>query len=304
MAIGLDKKKDEATIKNRMKGAVNLVRISAGSNPFGAKTAAEPEPEPEPEAQPAGGGGGGVIMADSVMVVPGRLGGRRPELAVAHPADGGARPSRPQSSTLQIAREKFRELQAELLQQRSATRVNPETGATDEEPEEGADEAGDTLAPLPGESAALPMLPLGRRFDLLEELSVAAHFYRDVQRCFWESPHMFRFLVDELNEYAWLSVGRKPGPQLEERSAETHGDRLQHLVLVLELLKNVFVSVPLCLAPGLHYSKDSSDNRADRRASSKSASRSSSPRCASQCSRSSCGCSAAAARSRARRGWT
>ena len=26
------------------------------------------------------------------------------------------------------------------------------------------------------------MLPLGRRFDLLEELSVAAHFYRDVQR--------------------------------------------------------------------------------------------------------------------------
>ena len=241
MAIGLDKKKDEATIKNRMKGAVNLVRISAGSNPFGAKTAAEPEPEPEPEAQPAGGGGG-VIMADSVMVVPGRLGGRRPELAVAHPADGGARPSRPQSSTLQIAREKFRELQAELLQQRSATRVNPETGATDEEPEEGADEAGDTLAPLPGESAALPMLPLGRRFDLLEELSVAAHFYRDVQRCFWESPHMFRFLVDELNEYAWLSVGRKPGPQLEERSAETHGDRLQHLVLVLELLKNVFVS--------------------------------------------------------------
>jgi hypothetical protein len=89
---------------------------------------------------------------------------------------------------------------------------------------------------------------LSTRFDLVEELSVGTHFYRHVCRCFWESPRMFRFLVDELNEYAWISKDyahpHRAHPRAEKEEGglleELLSDRLEYLVLLLELLKEVF----------------------------------------------------------------
>ena len=51
---------------------------------------------------------------------------------------------------------------------------------------------------------------------------------------------MFRFLVDELNEYAWLSVGRKPGAAREERMGENLQSRLRYLVVLLEAMQYAF----------------------------------------------------------------
>ena len=265
MAIGLDKPKHSAaTMKMRMRGAARAVAatpfgllaapeaIAEGEGPEpvsvpepepepelesepepAAEGEADPEPEPVPESDPVGLS----VDTDEVVEVVATIGGRRPSLAVTTPIvpPSSRRAPTQKLSAIQRAREKFKDLEAELLG-RSNLQSPPSADLEDDcDEEEGMDEVGS----LEGEVAEV-WLPLTRRFDLIEELSVGSLFYRNVQQCFWESPHVFRFIVDELNEYAWLSVGRKPGHSMEARAAEELKPRLEYLVLLLEALKNAF----------------------------------------------------------------
>jgi hypothetical protein len=275
MAIGLDnERRSAASTRTRIRGATQAV-MAAGSLPpanlneqadegaqdpgkpeIEPEVEPEPEPEPEPELEPepepeAGTEDGSepgpepgptaVIVADEtvvaqdVVVVQGTLGGRRPSLAVAVPLVPSS--SRPQLTAIQKARNKFAELENELLG-RSITHTDS-TPRDDGGDDYDSDEACDDVGELASETPEL-WKPLNRRFDLVEELSTGCRFYRNVQQCFWESTSIFRFIVDELNEYAWLSVGRKPGPALEERLNENIQSRLQYLVVLLEAMKHAF----------------------------------------------------------------
>jgi hypothetical protein len=274
MAIGLDKPKHSAaTMKTRMRGATLAIQalnaaeavVGAGSEDAeggAAEGEAEPEPgteapedsgelgpepepepesepEPEPEPEPKAATVSIDTAADeTVVVVTGTLGGRRPSLAVATPlAPSSSRPPIQKVTALQKARSKFAELEAELLGRSSsaATPIDDE----DEEDDYDDDEARDQVGELESQVQEI-WQPLGKRFGLLEEMSVGLHFYRNVQQCFWESTSIVRFLVDQLNEYAWLSVGRKPGVALEERNDEKLQSRLEYLVLLLEAMKHAF----------------------------------------------------------------
>jgi hypothetical protein len=57
------------------------------------------------------------------------------------------------------------------------------------------------------EEDALGAGALPKKFELMEELAVGLRYYRLVQRSFWSSERIFRMLVVELRQYAWLSNG-------------------------------------------------------------------------------------------------
>lgn len=243
MAIGLDQEKRGGTLKTRMRGAALAIRAvgdaqtdetlsdtaeaaqGTGDDAMAStESSSEPEPEPEPTSTVSGAGDGGGV-AESVVVVKGTLGGRRPSLPVALPL--AETKMAPLLTAIQKARIKFAELESDLVgRDTNYSNYGPPQDDYD------SDEARDGVGEL--------WKPLSHRFDLVEELSTSCRFYRNVQQCFWESTNIFRFLVDELNEYAWLSVSRKPGPARKERMGENLQSRLKYLVVLLEAMQHAF----------------------------------------------------------------
>ena len=79
---------------------------------------------------------------------------------------------------------------------------------------------------------------LQQKFDLMEELAVALHSYRLVQRSFWSSELMFKMIVQELRQYAWLSDGWRRTATAAQRSTEILPDRIEYCVMLMEVLRN------------------------------------------------------------------